>query len=183
MDGNLTSAQIFQDAWKKGVILGTIHVVLFILLYVFAPGKLTGFSTLTLTIAINFFVIIYDSSKWRAKIGGFMTYGAAFKYALVMFVFNGLTTLIFMIIFILLIPDFPELMANSQIDTSIYWAQKFGAPGEMVDKMREDMNIEKIKGQFGFLGQLKVFGILLLFYVLGSSIIALITRKNEPEIL
>jgi hypothetical protein len=177
------STTLFQDAMKKGLILGAIHIIVFLILYAAAPGKLTGLSTLIFTIALNIGYIIYNGLQWRKEIGGIMNYGTAFKHAFFTFLFNGILGFIFMIIFILVDPTLPELMAQSQIDTSVYWAGKMGAPGEALDKMRDEMDMDKLRKQFGLLGQLKGFGFLLLFYALGASIIALITRKKEPEVL
>jgi hypothetical protein len=174
---------IFQDALRKGLILGIIHIIIFLVLYAVDPGKLTGLSTLTITLVINVSYLIYNGIQYRREIGGYMSYGTAFKHAFLIFLTSGILNLIFGLIFIVVDPSLPETLAEAQIDVSVYWAKTMGAPEETLDKMREDMDVEKLVKQYGFLGHLKGFGIVLIFYAVGASLIALITRKNEPELM
>jgi hypothetical protein len=130
---------------------------------------------------VNFGFCIYQGSQWRNDIGGFMSYGDAFKYVFVVLVFNGLLYSVFSVIFLMIDPTLPELMAQSQLDTSIYWAQAFGAPEETLEQMREQFNSEEITERFGLMGVLTGFGIGLIFYAIGAAIMALFVRKNQPE--
>lgn len=173
----------FQDAMKKGLILGVIHIVLFLVIYVAFPSKLTGFSYLFIILAVNLGYTIFQGIQWRKSVGGYVSYGAAFKYAFVVLLFNGLLGTVFTMIFLLIDPAFPDQMAQSQLDTSIYWAQKFGAPDDAVEQIRDKYNPEDVTKRFTPVGMLTGFGIALLFYGLGALIIALFVRKREPEMI
>jgi hypothetical protein len=175
----------FQDALKKGLILGVLHIILFLVLYIAAPSKLTGFSYVFTILALNLGYCIYQGIAWRkeASPSGYISYGDAFKYAFIVLFFNGLLYIIFSMVFLLVQPDFPEQLANSQLDTSVYWAQKFGAPEESLEKIRDDFNLEEAKSRFGFSGLLFSFGLSLLFYAIGAAIVALFVRKSAPEVL
>jgi hypothetical protein len=72
-------------------------------------------------------------------------------------------------------------MADSQLDTSIYWAQKFGAPESSLDEVREKFNPEDVTERFTIVGQLMGFGIGLIFYAIVAAISGLFVRKNQPE--
>ena len=72
-------------------------------------------------------------------------------------------------------------MAESQLDTSVYWAAKMGAPEESIDKIREDFNSADIENRFSFSGLLLSFGIGLIFYAIGAVIVALIAKKDPAE--
>jgi hypothetical protein len=172
----------FQDAMKKGLILGVIHIVLFVAIYYTMPSKVTGFSYLFAVLAINFTFIIIQGRQWRAQVGGFISFGAAFKYAFVIFLFNGLLNTVFIVVFLFAEPALPDNMAQSQLDTSLYWAKTFGAPDNAIEKMQEDFNPEEITKRYKPLGLLTGVGFLSIFYALGALIIALFVKKNQPEV-
>jgi hypothetical protein len=110
-----------------------------------------------------------------------MGYGTAFKYSFMILLFNGLLYFIFNQLFLFIDPSLPETMAQSQYDTSLYWAQKFGAPEATLDQMKEKFSFEEIEERYSHFGAVKGLLFVIIFYALGSSIIAFITRKNKPE--
>lgn len=171
----------YQDAIKKGLVLGFIHILIFLVLYILFPSKLTGFSYVFIILAVNLGYGIYQGIKYRNSIGGFIGFGIAFQYALIILVVNGLLNTIFLVIFLFLDPSLPDAMAQSQLDTSIYWAQKFGAPDEAIDGIQEKFNPEDVTKRYAPLGLLSGFGIALIFYAIGASIIGLFVKKNQPE--
>jgi hypothetical protein len=173
----------FQDAMKKGLVLGAIHIVAFLLLYVLFPNKLTGLSYLVGIMALNLTYGIVQGISWRRENGGYLEYGVAFKYAFILLVFNGLIYLVFSFIFLLVDPSFPQQMADSQLDTQVYWATKFGAPEEALDKMKDEFDEEEMIKRFSFSGLMLSFGFALIFYAIGAAIIALFVRKREPEVI
>lgn len=186
MEANATSAPgaaWFQDAMKKGIILGIIHMFIFVLLYYLAPHKLAGFTYLFIIMVINFGYIIYSGIQWRNEIGGFIGYVDALKYAFVVFLFNGLLGFIFGFLFLFIEPTMPEVFAQAQLDTSLYWAQKFGAPENAIEEMRDKFDKQEIIDRFSLWGQIKGLGIVSIFYAIGALIIALFVRKNEPEVI
>lgn len=170
-----------QFAVRKGLILAGIHIVVSVLLYVFFPSKLAGFSYVAFIILLNIGFSIYTGIEWRNQNGGFMEYGEAFKLSLLILIFNGLlSSFTFPIIHSSIDSSYSEVYAQAQVDTSIYWAQRFGAPETTLDKMRDKMDLAELKKRYSPLGILTGFGIAILFYVLGSLVIALFTRKSEP---
>ena len=169
----------FQEAMKHGVILGIIHIILFVLLYYLVPSKLTGFSYIAAIFIINFGYCIYQGIQYRSSIGGFMGYGEAFKYVMVILFVNGLLNTVFVFLFLFIEPAMPDVMAKSQLDTSVYWAAKFGAPEESLDQVREKFNPEDVTKRFTALGLLTGIGFSLIFYAIGASIMALFVRKIE----
>lgn len=177
----VTPAPWYQDAAKKGVILAVIHILVFTILYYAFPAKLSGFSYLTFIVVLNLSYVIFQGIGYRKELGGFIDYGPAFKYVLVILVVNGLINTLFMAAFLFLEPAYPEIMAQSQLDTSIYWAQKFGAPEASIDEMREKFDFDEISQRYNFGGLFVGFGIGVIFYVLGGLIAGLFIRKRVPE--
>lgn len=170
-----------KDAIKKGLILALIHIIVFVSLYFLASSKLTGFSYLFFILVLNLGYSIFHSIQFRKAKGGYIGFATVFKYVFVLLTASGLIQIVFFVIFLLIEPGYPTVMADSQLDTSLYWAQKFGAPQEALDKLQTDFDHEKIVGRYSLSGIPFSFGIGLIFYCLGAVIVALIVRKNMPE--
>lgn len=183
MEENTTQTTWFNHAMKNGLILGAIHIVIFLLLYSLMPSKLTGFSYIFVILVLNFGFTIYQGSQWRKEIGGFMEFGPAFKYAFILLLFNGLLYTVFSVAFLLADPAFPQLMAESQRDTSLYWAEFFGAPDETIEQMRDQMDIDELAKQYTLAKSFMGLGIAVCFYALGALIMALFIRKRQPEVM
>jgi Protein of unknown function (DUF4199) len=169
-----------QDTLKNGLILGATHIVIFLTLYYTAPEFLAGFSYLFFIMFLNFGFVIYMGIQWRDELGGFMSYGTAFKHAFMILLFNGLLNTIFLMGFIFIEPGLPQVMADAQLESSLYWAEKFGAPEASIDEMRDKFNPEDVTKRFTLVGQLTGIGFAAIFYAIGASIMALFTRKNVP---
>lgn len=181
MEDNNIQTTWLKHAMKNGLILGGIHMLIFLMLYAFLPSKLTGFSYIFVILVLNFGFTIYQGGQWRKEIGGFMDYGSAFKYAFVLLICNGLLGLVFGIALLLIDPSFPTIMAESQRDTSLYWAGFFGAPEETLDQMREQMDIEVLAEGYTIVKSLIGYGVGVCLYAVGALIMALFIRKNQPE--
>ncbi len=172
-----------QDAMKKGAILGMIHIMIFLALYFLMTNKLTGFSYLLAILILNLGFSIYNGIEFRKEMGGYIDFTSVFKYIFVLLTTNGVINIVFIALFLLIEPAYPEVMAQSQLDTSVYWAQRFGAPEQAIEKIHDDFDFEEIKGRFNYSGLLFSFGIGLILYAIGALITALIVRKREPEII
>ena len=169
------------DAMKKGAILGFIHIFLFLILYYAMPTALSGFIYLGVILALNIGYTAYQTIQYRNEIGGYLDFGRAFKYGFVLLLTNGVLNILFAALFIVIEPAYPAQMAQAQLDTQLYWAQKMGAPENAIEKMRDDFNFEEMEKRFSFSGLLLSFGVGLIFYAIGASITALIARKRQPE--
>jgi hypothetical protein len=170
-----------QDAIRKGLVLGIIHILVFLLIYLFVPSKTTGFSYVAFIFVLNALYLIYFGRKWRQEIGGFLPYGPAFKYLLVLLLANGILYTIFSVVLLLADPSYPEVMAEAQLNTNIYWAERMGAPGSAIDKIRDDFNVEDVAKGFSWRGILISVVALPIIYSIVASIFALFIRKEKPE--
>jgi hypothetical protein len=168
----------WQDALKKGLVLAIIHIFIFLIIYYFFPSKLTGLSYAFLIVVLNMSYCFINAKGYRTLLGGYIDFAHAFKYVLVLLVVSGVIQTLFSALFLLLEPSFTQVMANSQLDTTLYWAQKFGAPDQTLEKIQEEYDPEEMTSKFTASGQLFAFGIA---YVLGAVIVALFVRKREPE--
>jgi hypothetical protein len=176
-----SSSSWIQDAVKKGLILGAIHIIVFLLLYMIAPSKMTAFSYVAFIIVLNSVYLIYNGIEWRKENGGYLAYAPAFKYLFVVLMVNGLFYTIFSLVLVIVDPAFPEVMAQSQLDTSLYWAQRMGAPESTLDKIQEEFNMDDVVKRFSFVGLLQGFGVMIIIYAVVAAIFALFIRKQQPE--
>jgi hypothetical protein len=90
---------------------------------------------------------------------------------------------LFNVLFLLIEPGFPEVMADSQLNTSLYWASKFGAPEDALDKMKDEFNREDITSRYGIGGTFIGIGIGIVLWAIGAAIAALFVKKSPPEVL
>jgi hypothetical protein len=178
---SVTQSSWVEDAIKKGLILAIIHIVVFLIVYYVFPAKLTGMSYAAFVLVFNLAFCFVSGKQWRNQVGGYIDFGDAFKYVFVILVASGIIQTIFGLIFLYIEPSFPDIMAQSQIDTSVYWAQKFGAPDETLEKMDEEFDPEELAARYGLSSLPLRFGVGLIFYAIGAAIIGLIVRKREPE--
>lgn len=178
------SSSLIKETIREGITLAIIHVLIFIILYYILPSKLTGFSYLAFVILVNLGFCIFKGLNYRKEVGGFIGFSAAFKYSFLILFFNGLiSSLLIPIAFSAIDSEYGHVMAQSQIDTSVYWAEKFGAPEESLDQMREKMDVDELAKSYTPVKALFGFGVANLFYALGAAIAAFSFRKNEPEII
>jgi len=182
MEENVTTSDgLVLDATKKGAVLGLLHIIVFLVIYYLMPNKLTGFLYLFFIIFFNLGYIIYNGIQMRKDAGGYMDYGPAFKYVFILLIVNSVIGILFSSAFLLVEPSYPDVMAQSQLDTQLYWAQRFGAPEATIDEMRDKYDFEEMKNRYSFKGLLFGSLLLVLFDAIGAAIAALFVRKRMPE--
>ncbi len=175
---------LLSTAVKDGVLLGIIHIVVYLVLYFILPEYLTGFIYLGFIIVLNIGFCMFKGIQYRNEVGGYLGFGGAFKYCLLVLVVNGLlSSLLIPILFSLIDSNYGVTLAQSQVDTSVYWAEKFGADETAIDQMREKMDVDELAKRYSFTGILTGYGVALIFYALGSTIASFAVRKSEPEIM
>ncbi len=167
---------------NNGLILGAIHSLVYAILYFLIPSKITGFSYLFFVIALNIGYNIFRTIGYRSSIGGFIDFGGVFKLTFLTLLISGfLGSFIVPILISLVDSSFSEVMAQSQFDTSVYWAGKFGAPQETIDQMREKMDMEELKKAYSLARLAMGYGFAVIFYCLTGVIVGFIARKSQPE--
>lgn len=175
---------ILQESQNLGLMLGAIHSAVYVILYFFIPSKITGFSYLFFIMALNIGYTIYHAISYRKEIGGFIAFSKVFQLTFFILLISGLLgSLIIPVAISLADSNFSEMMAQSQFDTSIYWAAKFGAPQATLDEMANKMDMEELKKSYSLARQIMGFGIAGIFYALTGVINGFIVRKSQPEMM
>lgn len=180
MEEVTTKPTLLQDTLRKGLMLGGVHIVLFLTLYYVDSDMAAGFLYLFLILGINIGYCIYQGIEYRNELGGFMGFGTAFKHCFMILFVNGVMFQIFVGLLLLIEPSLPDKMADAQMNVSLYWAEKFGAPEATVEQMRDQFDRKEITDRYSPLGLLIGVAFISIFYALGGLIVGLITRKLEP---
>lgn len=173
----------FQAAIKPGITMGLVSLAVTFIAY-FIDSTLLASGWFALVALIIFFsLVIYFGKQYRAEIGGFMTFGTAFNFSFIAILISGIIGLIGQILLFQVVdPELPGVLADASFNTTIEMMEKFGAsadslPPDALDKMREDtMN------GFTPVGQIKAFGIGIIFYAIIALILGAILKKKDKSL-
>ncbi len=168
-------------ALKSGLYAGAINLVLVLILFILGPGSFANMWTGILTMLLSIAILVIFPLMHRKEIGGYWSFGEAFKFILIMSVIILVcSTLTNLVLFKLVDPEFMNKVKEISIDNTIKMLEGFGSPEDAISKA-----VEGIEKQFadqqtpmGYL--MGVVKGLAIFAVLGA-IIALIIKKNKPE--
>ena len=173
----------FQAAIKPGITMGLVSLAVTFIAY-FIDSTLLASGLFGLVALVIFFgLIIYFGREYRNELGGYMTFGTAFNFSFISIFISGIISLIGqLLLFHLVDPELPGVLADAAFNSSIEMMEKFGAsadslPPDQLDKMREDM-----KGSFTIFGQIKSFGIGIIFYAIIALILGAILKKKDKSL-
>jgi hypothetical protein len=173
----------FQAAIKPGITMGLVSLaVTFIAYFIDSTLLASGWFALV-ALVIFFALIIYFGNQYRTEIGGFMTFGTAFNFSFIAILISGIIGLVGqMLLFHVVDPELPGVLADASFNTTIEMMEKFGAsadslPPDALDKMKQDtMN------NFTVMGQIKAFGIGIIFYAIIALILGAILKKKDKSL-
>ena len=168
-----------DHALKSGVILGVVGILISLIVYIIDPLLMIkwwfSLSSLVLFIAL----VSYFGIQYREMLGGFVSFKIAYIYSILTFVLAGLIGTAFSILLFQVIdPDLPQLMSEAIIEQTVEMMEGFGANQEIIDEAIEDADPA---ASFTVMGQIKSFGMVLIFYAVMSLITGAIIKRKEPE--
>ncbi|NQZ77368.1 MAG: DUF4199 domain-containing protein [Ekhidna sp.] len=98
------------------------------------------------------------------------------------FVVTGLLALVFNILLYNVIdPELPELLADQSVENAESMMRNFGMPEDQMDEALEKTRTDTLE-RMSIGGQLQGFGIGLIIYAVLSLISGAIIKKKEPEL-
>lgn len=170
-----------NHAIKSGTIIGVIGIVISLLLYIVDATLYANIWLMLLLGGVNLGLVAFFGVKYRNEIGGELSFKDAYLYslqAIVLLVIIG--TVFAIVLFTIIDPGLPEIIADASVENTEAMMQKFGAPTEgmddALDKAREDT-----LGRFTVGGLAKGGGIRILINLLFCLITGAIIKKNPPE--
>ena len=168
-----------DHALKSGVILGVVGILISLIVYIIDPLLMIkwwfSLSSLVLFIAL----VSYFDIQYREMLGGFVSFKIAYIYSILTFVLAGLIGTAFSILLFQVIdPDLPQLMSEAIIEQTVEMMEGFGANQEIIDEAIEDADPA---ASFTVMGQIKSFGMVLIFYAVMSLITGAIIKRKVPD--
>ena len=168
-----------DHALKSGVILGVIGILISLTVYIIDPLLMIkwwfSLSSLVLFIAL----VSYFGIQYREILGGGVSFKTAYIYSILTFILAGLIGTAFSILlFHVIDPDLPQLMSEAIIEQIVEMMEGFGANQEIIDEAIEDADSA---ASFTVMGQIKSFGMVLIFYAVMSLITGAIIKRKVPD--
>lgn len=140
------SSSIMKPALTSGVYLGLVSIFLSIAIWALglleSMGLFGGVIIMILSFVISFVLIFIFTKNYRNKeLGGYISFGEAFKFAILAVIISTVITLIYTYIFHAFIaPDYLEnLMAIMQQKTAEFMSSK-GVSDAQMDATLEQFN-------------------------------------------
>jgi hypothetical protein len=173
----------FQASVKPGITIGLVALVLTYIAYFIDSSLLaSGWFGLS-AFAVFFVLIIYFGRQFRTELGGFMSFGTAFNFSFITMIISGLVSLVGQILLFQVIdPDLPQVLADLTFENSLSMMEKFGAnPDSLSPEQLEEIRVSSSSG-FTLLGQLKAFGFGLIAYAIIALILGAILKKRDKSL-
>jgi hypothetical protein len=168
-----------DHALKSGVIIGVVGILISLTAYIIDPLLMIKgwffLSSLVLFIAL----VSYFGIQYRETLGGFVSFNIGYSYSLLAFVLAEILGIVFSIfLFHVIDPDLPELISEASVEQTEEMLGRFGI--NMNAQHFEDLERDT-SASFTVIGQIKTFGIMLIFYAVMSLITGAIIKRKESE--
>ena len=173
---------ITQLSLKNGLILAVVWIVIYALLYFINPVMIFTNFWISLVIWIIVIVLLVIIGKnIRTEIGGFWTFGEAFKSFLIIALILSFTSVLYNVVLIKVInPRYPAEAAAAIQESQKAMMEKFGVSSDQIDEaMAKTGNMEE-KLQPTVKNMTTNFGYSIAVYGVLALILAAILKKNEP---
>jgi heme/copper-type cytochrome/quinol oxidase subunit 4 len=170
---------VVQHGIRMGLILGVASIILTLLFYLIDPTLFAKWWLNLIVLFVIIVVVVILGRNYRLSIGGFMSFGDAFKHGFIIFLLSGLLSGFFnILLFQVIDQDLKTVVGDAAIEQTEAMMEKFGAPDEQIEEALEKAE-ESMAESFSTSGQLKGQMWAILFYVILSLITGLIVRKQE----
>ncbi|MFC4212493.1 DUF4199 domain-containing protein [Pedobacter lithocola] len=176
------STLITKLSLKYGFILGAVLIVISLTLYFIDPFMLyTNFAMPFIILIVFIALLVFSGINIRKEIGGYWTFGEAFKSFLIIALILSITSVLYNVVLMKFIdPDLPAKAAAAIEDSQRAMMEKFGMASEQIDEaMTKAGNMEEklaptLKNSF------TSFGVSIAMYAVLGLILAAILKKKEP---
>jgi hypothetical protein len=173
----------FQAAIKPGITMGLVSLaVTFIAYFIDSTLLASGWFALV-ALVIFFALIIYFGNQYRTEIGGFMTFGTAFNFSFIAILISGIIGLVGqMLLFHVVDPELPGVLADLTYSNQLGFMEKIGQNPDNMDPSLLQQMKESSENQFTLVGQIKAFGIGIIFYAIIALILGAILKKKDKSL-
>ncbi|MDG1104688.1 MAG: DUF4199 domain-containing protein [Cyclobacteriaceae bacterium] len=168
-----------DHALKSGVILGVVGILISLTTYIIDPLLMIKWWFSLSSLVLFICLVSYFGIQYRKILGGFVSFKIGYIYSMITFVMAGLIGTAFnILLFHVIDPDLPQFISEAIIEQTAEMMEGFGANQEIIDQAIEDADTP---ATFTVIGQIKSFGMVLIFYTLMSLISGAIIKRKVPE--
>jgi len=174
----------FSTPLRYGVIGFMVMCIISFLSYFFYR-QLFGSFYMQIAIGLLFFGIsifipIWGGISFRKESGGIISFKDAFIAVFIIYAVSSLgSSCMQYLIPNVIDTEYPEQLLELIKDTTEESMEKFGAPGEQIEKTMEGFTLEQFKPSL--LQTLKTYGMYMLFGIVLSLIIAAFIKRNSES--
>ena len=171
-----------EEALKLGIILGLFSIVVVVLIYIIDVSILAVWKLNVSLLVISLGVISYMGRQFRdEERGGLMSFKESFFYSYIIFFVSSILSASFLVLLYEVIdPEVPRILADVSIENAEKMMRSFGAPEDKIEEAMGPME-EQMLANFSAKGVLKVSWV----YILTSGFFSLITgaiiKKKQPD--
>lgn len=175
------SSTFVSHAAKNGLILGFLSILLYGAVYAIDVSFMADWKFGVFSFVLFCGLAIYLGIGYRTEIGGFMTYGEAFKYSFVMLAVSSIMGLLFqMLLFNVIDPELPQTLTRIIIENQEKTLSSFGMDPAAIDGVIEQLE-KDMPANYSFVGQLKSSWAIILASAIFAAIASIFIKKNQPE--
>jgi hypothetical protein len=184
MTNQIKDANINKLSVQYGLLIGGISVVLSVVYLIIDPlFQYTNWWVGIFTFIVMTALLVILALDIRKKIGGYWSYGEAFKSLIIIAIFTVLISTIYnFVIFKFVDPGLPAKISSVMLDKTSAMLEKFGTEQSKIDEATKQFQ----NGQFEatlkptLINELKSVGFGLIFYAIIDLIIAACVKKKAP---
>ncbi len=180
-----TKPSLLKSAINGGLLLGLIQIIFSVILYVLDIMPI-GFSSmgimLVISLLIYFFVIFYSSKSYRNNIlGGYISYGQAFVFGLLLAVLSAILIAIYNYVFNAFIdPEYSEKILSASRSWTESFMESKGVPEAQIEEAMDKIDAKGAVTPLKSIKQALIGGTV--FGVIVSLITAAIVKKKDEVI-
>jgi hypothetical protein len=176
-----SSSSFLPHAAKNGLILGFVSILMYVIVYVVDLSMMADWKFGVFSFVLFCGLAVYFGIGYRTEIGGFISYGDAFKYSFVMLGVSSLIGLVFqMLLFNVIDPELPQTLTRVMIENQEKMLSGFGMDPAAIDGVIEKME-KDLPANYSFVGQLKSSWAIVVASAIFAAIASIFIKKNEPE--
>ncbi|MGB5928920.1 MAG: DUF4199 domain-containing protein, partial [Cyclobacteriaceae bacterium] len=173
------SNSMIKEAIKYGAIFAVVSFIIQLVLYAIDYTLLVATFYQILSLLVIMIALVMVGIKFRKQQGGFLSFGSAYGFLMMVTVSFFLIGIVFSLLFYNVIdPELPELLQEIQIERTIETLESFNASDEQIDQAvseAEGQNLNNISVLLQ--GTL----ILSLIFAVINLVLALIVKKSRPD--
>ena len=159
--------------------MGVLGILISLVVYIIDPLLMIKWWFSLFSLVLFIALVTYYGMQYRELTGGYLSFKKAYIYSFLAFVVAGILGLVFNIfLFHVIDPDLPEMISDAIVEQTVEMMEGFGANQEVIDQAIEDADTA---ASFTLMGQIKSFGMVLIFYALMSLISGAIVKRKEPK--